>query len=170
MLDTMIPLPNRPGVTQNYVNTQGLSNDRDAINVRGDHNFTNKDSVSFRYSRQRVGQSLPSGNPFLTQISRFDVDNFMGSWTHIFNPTSVLEVKFGRNVPNLPQPTNNSKIQRQDFLTKSGISMFIPDVLFNPIPAFNADGEWSIGSGGQITGDHINQFIANYSNVMAPIP
>ncbi len=168
MLDTMIPLPNLPGATQNYVNTQGLSNDRDAINVRGDHNFSAKDSVSFRYSRQRVGQSLPSGNPYLTQVSRFDVDNYMASWTHIFSPTSVLEIKYGRNVPNLPQPTNNSKIQRQDFLTKSGITMFIPDVLFNPIPAFNAGGEWSIGSGGQITGDHINQFLGNYSKVIGP--
>ena len=87
----------------------------------------------------------------------------MASWTHIFSPTSVLEIKYGRNVPNLPQPTINSKIQRQDFLTKSGITMFIPDVLFDPIPAFSAGGEWSIGSGGQITGDHINQFIGNYS-------
>jgi len=166
MLDTMILLPNRPGVTQNFVNTQGLSNDRDAINVRGDHNFSAHDSVSFRYSRQRVGQILPQGNPYLSQVSRFDVDNYMASWTHIFNPTSVLEVKFGRNVPNLPQPTNNSRIQRQEFLTKSGISMFIPDVLFNPIPAFSAGGEWSIGSGGQITGDHINQFIGNYSKTI----
>jgi hypothetical protein len=167
MLDTMIPLPNRPGATQNFVNTQGLANDRDAINVRGDHNFSAKDSVSFRYSRQRVGQSVPSntGNPFLAQVSRFDVDNYMGSWTHIFNPTSVLEVKYGRNVPNLPQPTNNSRIQRQDFLTKAGITMFIPDVLFNPIPAFSAGGEWNISSGGQITGDHINQFVVNYSKV-----
>ena len=89
----------------------------------------------------------------------------MASWTHIFSPTSVLEVKYGRNVPLLPQPTTNTKIQRKDFLSKSGITMFIPDVLFDPIPGFSADGEWSIGSGGQITGDHINQFFANYSKV-----
>ena len=31
-----------PGDTQNYVNTQGLANDRDAINVRGDHNFSHE--------------------------------------------------------------------------------------------------------------------------------
>lgn len=166
LLNTMVPLPNRPGLTQNYVNTQGLANDRDAINVRADHNFGVKDSVSFRYSRQRVGQTIPQANPYLTQGERFDVDNYMGSYTHIFNPTSVLEIKFGRNVPNLPQPPINSKIQRQDFLTKSGITMFIPNVLFNPIPSFTADGEWGVGLGGQITGDHINQYIANYSKVL----
>ena len=166
LMNTMIPLPNRPGLTNNFVNTQAYANDRDAINVRGDHNFNSSNTVSFRYSRQRVGQSQPNSNPFLTQISRFDVDNYMASWTHIFNASSVLELKYGRNVPLLPQPVLNSKILRKDFLSKSGISMFIPDVLFDPIPSFSADGEWSVGLGGQITGDHINQFIANYSKVL----
>lgn len=164
-LNTMVPLPNRSGLTNNFVNTQGYANDRDAINVRGDHNFNASNTVSFRYSRQRVGQSQPNSNPFLTQVSRFDVDNYMASWTHIFSPTSVLEVKYGRNVPLLPQPPVNSKILRQDFLSKSGISMFIPDVLFDPLPSFTADGEFGVGLGGQITGDHINQFVANYSKV-----
>ena len=126
-LDTMIPLPTRPGLTNNYVNTQGFSNDRDAIQVRGDHNIGSKDLLSFRWSRQRVGQNQPGGNPYLSQVSRFDVDNMMASWNHIFSPTTVLEVKFGRNVPILPQPPVNTKIQRQDFLTKAGISMFIPE-------------------------------------------
>jgi Carboxypeptidase regulatory-like domain len=165
LLNTMVPLPNRSGLTNNFVNTQGYSNDRDAINVRGDHNFNASNTVSFRYSRQRVGQNQPNNDPFLTTLSRFDVDNYMASWTHIFSPTSVLEVKYGRNVPLLPQVPINSKIQRQEFLSKSGISMFIPDVLYNPIPNFSADGEWNVGIGGQLTGDHINQFVANYSKV-----
>jgi hypothetical protein len=165
LLNTMIPLPNRPGLTSNFVNTQGFANDRDAINVRGDHNFNSSNTVSFRYSRQRIGQIQPSGNPYLTATSRYDVDNYMASWIHIFNPTSVLEVKYGRNVPAIPSPTINSKIQRQEFFAKSGISMFIPEVLYNPLPQFSADGEWNISTGGGTTGDHINQFIGNYSKV-----
>jgi Carboxypeptidase regulatory-like domain len=165
-LDTMIPLPTRPTLTNNFVNTQPFSNDRDAINVRGDHNFNASNTVSFRYSRQRVGQNLPGGNPYITQVSRYDVDNMMGSWTHIFSPTSVLELKFGRNVPTIPNPSVNSKIQRQEFLTKAGIAMFIPDVLFNPIPSFSADGEFSVGSGGGTQGDRIYQYMGNYSKVL----
>src|SRR3954453_15639705 len=92
-LDTMIPLPTRPGLTNNYVNTQGFSNDRDAFQVRGDHNLGTKDVLSVRWSRQRVGQNQPSGNPYLSQVSRFDVDNMMASWNHIFSATTVLEVK-----------------------------------------------------------------------------
>jgi hypothetical protein len=164
-LDTMIPLPNRPGLTNNFVNTQGFAADRDAFQVRGDHNFSSRDNVSVRWSRQRVGQNQPNANPYLTQVSRFDVDNMMASWNHIFSASSVLEVKFGRNVPILPQPPINSRIQRQEFLTKAGITMFIPDVLFNPLPNFSADGEFSAGLGGQITGDHIYQYIANFTKV-----
>jgi len=165
-LDTMIPLPTRPGLTNNFVNTQGYLNDRDAFQVRGDHNLGSKDVLSVRWSRQRVGQNQPGGNPYLSQGSRFDVDNMMASWNHIFSPTTVLEVKFGRNVPLLPQPPVNTKIQRKDFLTKAGINMFIPDVLFDPLPSFTADGEFGAGLGGQITGDHIYQYIANFTKVM----
>ena len=165
-LDTMIPLPNRAGLTNNFVNTQGYANDRDAFQIRGDRNLGSKDLFSFRWSRQRVGQTQPQSDPYLSQVSRFDVDNMMASWNHIFSPSTVLELKFGRNVPNLPQPPINTKIQRQDFLTKSGITMFIPDVLFNPLPSFTADGEFGAGLGGQITGDHIYQYIGNFTKVI----
>jgi len=164
-LNTMIPLPNRPGLTQNFVNTQGRADDHDNLNVRGDHTFGSKDSVSFRWSRQRDGQISPGGNPNLHAENRFDVDNLMASWNHIFSPTSVLEVKFGRNVPTIPNPTINTKIQRQEFLTKAGLTMFQPDVLYNPIPDFEADGEFGAGSGSGITGDKVYQFIANFSKV-----
>lgn len=165
-LNTMIPLPTRPSLTQNFVNTQGLANDRDMITMRGDHNIGTKDNISVRWSRQRVGQTTPGGNPNLYSLNRFDADNMMASWNHIFSPTSVLEVKFGRNVPTIPGPTINTKIQRQEFLSKAGITMFQPDVLYNPIPAFTADGEFGAGSGGGITGDHIYQYIGNFSKVL----
>jgi hypothetical protein len=166
LLNTMIPLPNRPGLTNNFVNTQGFANDRDAINVRGDHNINSSNMLSVRWSRQRVGQLQPQGNPNLYSLSRFDADNVMSSWNHIFGANSVLEVKFGRNVPTIPTPTINTKIQRQEFLTKSGIKMFIPDVIYDPIPAFSADGEFSVGSGGSTQGDRIYQYIANYSKLV----
>jgi Carboxypeptidase regulatory-like domain len=165
-LNTMIPLPNRAGLTQNFVNTAGQANDRDMLNLRGDHTFGAKDSVSFRWSRQRVGQVLPGGNPNLYALNRYDVDNMMASWNHIFSPTSVLEVKFGRNVPTIPNPTVNTKIQRQEFLSKAGLTMFQTDVLYNPIPDFEADGEFGAGSGSGIQGDHIYQYVGNFSKVI----
>jgi hypothetical protein len=165
-LNTLIPLPNRPGLTNNFVNTQSQANDRDAFNVRGDHTFGAKDNVSVRWSRQRVGQIVPGGNPFITGLNRFDADNMMASWNHIFSPTSVLEVKFGRNVPTIPNININSKITRQDFLTKAGISLFQANVVYNPVPDFEADGEFGAYGGGAVQSDRIYQYIANYSKVL----
>src|SRR5260370_1326970 len=166
LLNTMVPPPIRPGLIDNFVNTQGQANDRDMLNLRGDHTFGAKDSASFRWSRQRVGQILPGGNPNLYQLNRYDVDNMMASWNHIFSPTSVLEVKFGRNVPTIPNPTINTKIQRPEFLSKAGLQMFQTDVLGHTIPNFSADGEFSVGGGAGIQGDRIYQYIGNFSKVM----
>jgi len=165
-LDTMMPAPNRPGLTNNFVNVEGLTNDRDAWNVRGDHTLGPKDNLFFRYSRQNVGQFNPAGNPNLYGTSRYDVRNLATAWNHIFGPTSVLEVKFGYNEPANPNATLNRKITREEFIDKTGLKMFQRDVLDRPIPEFNAVGEFAAGGFGERTTDNVYQFIANYSQVM----
>ncbi len=166
LLDTMMPLPNRPGLSNNLVHTESLSNDRDLWNVRADHMFNEKNMVFFRYSRQNVGQITPNVNPNLFGESRYDVRNLAGAWNHIFSPTSVLEVKFGYNNPANPNATLNRKITREDFLDKTGIKMYQRDVLARPIPAFSAVGEFSVGGFGEQTHDNIYQFITSYSRVI----
>ena len=166
LIDTMAPLPNFPGLQNNFVNAAGRSNDRDTLVLRGDHYFSAKDIVNFRYLRQRVGETVPNANPNLYANNRFDVENMAGSWTHIFSATTVLDVKYGYNKPNNPGATLNRKITRGDFFDKTGIKMYQRDVLFDPLPNFNASGEFGVGGGGDITGDKINQFIANLSKTV----
>ncbi len=165
-LDDLMPLPNRPGLINNLVNTQPLSNDRDLWNARGDHTFSAKDSVFFRYSRQHVGQISPTSYDYLSGLSRYDVNSLATAWNHIFNPSTVLEVKFGYNAPLIPNPTVNTRLGRKAFLSKSGITMFQPDVIFDPLPNLNAVGEFGIGSGGGVQGDHVSQYIANLSKIL----
>lgn len=166
-VDTLAPLPNiGTGLQNNYINTAGRSNNRDTLVLRGDHNFSAKDIVNVRYLRQRVGEQVPNANPNLYARNRFDVENIAGGWTHIFSPTTVLDVKYGYNKPTNPGATLNSKITRGDFFDKTGIKMYQRDVLFDPIPTLNAVGEFSVGGGGDITGDKINQFIANLSKTV----
>ena len=78
-LDTMIPLPNRPGLTNNFVNTQGFSNDRDAIQRPGRSQFQLQ-QYACRSARagSESARIQPGGNPYLTPVSRFDVDNYDG--------------------------------------------------------------------------------------------
>ncbi|MDQ6699499.1 MAG: carboxypeptidase-like regulatory domain-containing protein [Acidobacteriota bacterium] len=163
-VDTLTPLPNIGGALQNnYINTAGRKNDRDMLVLRGDHNFSAKDVVNVRYLRQRVGQFVPNANPFLVSNERFDVENIAAGWTHIFSATTVLDVKYGYNRPNNPNSTVNTKIGRGEFFDKTGIKMYQREVLFDPIPSLSAVGEFGVGGGGDITGDKINQWIANLS-------
>lgn len=163
-LDTLAPLPNIANALQNnYINTAGRSNDRDTLVLRGDHNISSKDIVNVRYLRQRVGEVVPNANPNLLANNRFDVDNVSAGWTHIFSANTVLDVKYGYNRPNNPGATINTAITRGEFFDQTGIKMYQREVLFDPIPTLNAVGEFSIGGGGDITGDKINQWIANLS-------
>lgn len=166
-IDLLMPLPNQSGLSNNYVNTQGLSNDRDIWNLRGDHTFGAHDSVFVRWTHQNVGEINPSSNPNIITNQRFDVRNIAGGWNHIFGATSVLEAKFGYNNPWLPGGTVNPGIPRGTYIDKTGIKMFQRDVLFDPVPGLNAVGEFSFGPGGQITGDHIYQSIVNFSKVVS---
>ncbi len=167
LLDTMFPLPNQPGLSNNFVNTEGLRNDRDLWNVRLDHTFSSRDNLFFRWSNQNVGEQSPNANPNLYGISRFDVRNMATAWNHIFGPSSVLEVKFGYNNPGNPGVTLNRKISRGEFFDKTGIKMYQREDLFDPLPNISAVGEFGIGGGGDVTEDHIYQFVANYSKVVS---
>ena len=162
-LDIMIPMPTRPGLTQNYVNTTATANDRQFFVAKGDHQAGDKDNFSIRYLHQDVGQFSPSSNPFLTRENDFDVRNISTQWTRLLDPSSILEVRFGYNAPWNPNCTLNSAIDRPTFLDRTGIQMFQRDVLCSPIPNLSSDGEFSAGGGGTNTGDKVWQFISNYS-------
>jgi len=165
-IDTVMPLPNRAGISNNLINTQSLSNDRDLWNMRFDHTFGAKDNVFFRYSNQKVGQVNPNANLNFYNTTRFDATTMAAAWNHIFSPTTVLEAKFGYNNPFIPGHDVSTKIGRADFLKRAGITMFQPDVIYDPLPNLNATGEFSIPNGGSDTEDHVYQAIGNFSKVV----
>ena len=53
-LEAVVPLPNRPGDTQNLVSNRSQTNDRDLFNVRWDYNLSERNTFSFRYSHQNA--------------------------------------------------------------------------------------------------------------------
>jgi hypothetical protein len=167
LLDSVFPLPNRPGLSNNFVNTEGVRNDRDLWNVRLDHTFGSKDNVFFRWSNQNVGELPPQANPSVFREQRYDSRNMAAAWNHTFGPTSVLEVKFGYNNVGNPGATRFRTISRGEFFDKTGIKMYQREDLFDPLPNFNAVGEFSIGGGGDVTEDHIYQFISNFSKTVS---
>src|SRR5262249_35009211 len=121
----------------------------------------------FRYSSQDVGQVNPNANINFYNSSRFDSRNMAVGWNHIFNPTTVLEAKFGYNNPNIPGFDVDKVTSRSEFIKQSGITMFTPVVIGDPLPNLNAVGEFTIPQGGSITEDHVYQAIFNFSKVIS---
>jgi hypothetical protein len=149
LTELLMPLPNRSGLANNYVMTDPTANDRDIVVMRGDRTLGSKDNIFARYLRQRVGQGNVTAYRTYTSQTRIDSDNLGLGWNHVFNPTTVLEVKFGYNHPNnlsaFPLYKNTT---RAEALSKAGIQMYDPNGYGGPVPSFNAIGQFTVGGGG----------------------
>lgn len=169
LTETYMPLPNRPGQTSNYVQTQSTANDRDMLVLRGDHTLGSKDNIFARFLRQRVGEQSPSAYPNRYNGLRMDSDNLGLGWNHIFSPTTVLEAKFGYNHPNNPQCDQyRNGMSRADALSKASVKLFDPDALCSVLPQFSATGLFSIaGGGGETIIDTDYQYEAKISKMVS---
>ncbi|MCC6341259.1 MAG: TonB-dependent receptor [Bryobacterales bacterium] len=164
LLDTYLPLPNRPGLINNLINTQSQAGDRDAVVLRVDHNFNERNNIFVRYTRQLAGLTNPSSNPTFYNTSRFDGHNLALTYNKLMGTNKVLELKFGYNNPTNPDMTFGRALSRTDFLNQAGIKLYQLDVMSATTPPnFSAAGEFSIGGGGAVTEDAIYQAIANMS-------
>ncbi len=100
----LYPTPNAAGLFNNYTSNRILSNDVDQFDVRGDHTFSDKDTLFSRVTYVRNPQFLPG--PFLgiADGGGFGSGNQNSiSWngvlseTHSFSPTLVNEARIGVN-------------------------------------------------------------------------
>jgi hypothetical protein len=165
-VDQTMPLPTESGINNNLINTEGYRNDRDSFVGRFDHHFSARDNVYFRYLDQQAGDSSPQANPNFVAQQRFDARSLSAGWNHIFGPTMIFDFRFGYNDPINPLNTLNRQLERAELLRQAGITMFQPDVLFSPLPAFQSVGEFTMGGGGGfIIEDTIPQFVANLTKI-----
>ena len=168
LTDTYMPAVNRSGLTNNYLATNPTANDRDMLVLRGDHTLSEKDTIFARYLRQRVGETAPSAYPTRSNGVRIDSDNFGVGWNHIFNPTTVLEAKYGYNHPNNPTcDLYNNGISRADALGKANVKLFDTNALCSVLPAFTATGLFTIaGGGGETIIDTDHQYEAKLAKMV----
>lgn len=100
-----VPLPNIPGAgeVQNLVASPTENNDQDQFNIRVDQLFGPNDSFFARFTYANMDTFRPFGSSALneTLLPGFGTSittstrNLALSETHIFNPTLVLETRFG---------------------------------------------------------------------------
>lgn len=103
---TTVPKPidtGNPGFNQ--VNDATATRQQDSYSARGDHVFSDKDMVWFRYS----GLEQYAVNPQRTNIianNNMMAHNLGVSWNHTFDPTSTMQLQFGKSYVELPDVTN----------------------------------------------------------------
>ncbi|HXN22771.1 MAG TPA: carboxypeptidase regulatory-like domain-containing protein [Candidatus Dormibacteraeota bacterium] len=102
-LQKFIP-PATPGLgfTNNYVSAPTQTNQINQFSIRYDRDFSAKDSVNFRYTRNKFTAILPFGDSGrATPITGLGEDvtlygnNHKGGWTHIFNNTTMNTLNVG---------------------------------------------------------------------------
>jgi hypothetical protein len=102
----IFPVPNRPGLVDNYIENNVLTQTVNAFDIRGDLNLDTWGSVFGRYSRSaRTFDDPPPGNEFIQEGNRSENVNFnaVGGHTHSFSSTKLNEFRVGVNKYDLSQ-------------------------------------------------------------------
>src|SRR5579883_1150643 len=105
---SIIPLPNLPGLTNNYFVNSPFSKNTDQFDAKVDHNQTDNDHISVRLSFSRPVTTDASvygiyGGPRGVGGAGFEgtgiQDTYSGAinYVHIFSPTLIMEARFGVN-------------------------------------------------------------------------
>jgi hypothetical protein len=105
---SIIPLPNLPGLTQNYFVNSPFSRKTDQFDTKVDHQQSDKDRFSIRYSYSRPVTTDASvygiyGGPRGVGGSGFEGTGIQGThsgainYDRIFSPTLITQFRFGVN-------------------------------------------------------------------------
>ncbi len=87
--------PNLTGDPQfNVINNDAATNDADNLQLRFDHNFSDRDRAWFRYSKIDGAQLTPT-TQLINEVGEFPFFNYGGAWFHSFSPNLIMDHAFG---------------------------------------------------------------------------
>ncbi len=163
----LFPAPNSPGLFNNYTSDPVQRNDTDQFDIRGDQNFSEKDTLFSRVSYVRNPQIIPGPFPGIADGGGFgsgtqDSTSWNGvlSETHSFSATFINEARIGVNriassrlqaygtqlgipeqygIAGVPQVTNNGGLPTIAVagLTQLGGSGYLPSVEYSTVGQFS---------------------------------
>ncbi|MFN0104328.1 MAG: TonB-dependent receptor domain-containing protein [Bryobacteraceae bacterium] len=134
---------------RNAIDPSSFSQDQEEYSVRIDRVLSPKDNVFFRLSHSMLDQVASGGRPILASFREFNAINIGTSWVHTFNPTTILQVQFGR-LENTDNSGTRFRTLPGDFATQVGYrDTFCCGFLDGQtlMPALNIDG-WVGGAEG----------------------
>ncbi|MDQ6663818.1 MAG: TonB-dependent receptor [Acidobacteriota bacterium] len=167
----LFPLPNQPGILNNEVTNPKKSINNDTVDIRLDHNFSQKDQMFIRASLGSEPQVLPSplgglvegAATFAEGTQTNDVMNYAWSETHIFSPSTINEFRLGYSHVNTirVQPFGNTGGLNAQFGVQG-----IPD---NPpnggLTQINISGLNQIGSHNNLPLNEVNGSLQLHDNL-----
>ena len=113
------PLPNMPGLVNNYVENNVQTNDLNAFDVRGDVNFGARGSLFMRFSRaDRDFVEPPAGNQFMEGGNASTSGNYNAVVGHTYTMSSstLNELRVGVNKYHLSQVGSDFGIDKNNEL------------------------------------------------------
>jgi hypothetical protein len=124
----LYPLPNGPGLANNYSSVTDRTQDLDTTDFRIDHRFNGNNTLFARYSYNRVSTFTPGACPLVGGIdpncivggiaaggafpgpNHTTAHNVVASYVRVFNPSLIGEFKGGFNHPKIASlPANYGK-------------------------------------------------------------
>jgi len=144
-LDKYVPLPNRPGLANNYIVPGPHPNDSNQYLARVDHQLTSKLQLSGHYVYNGVNDDTPTTNPnfFIKQNNKNQ--NATVHLTDTVSPSTIFDVQFGYNLfkqfvnKNLANTTPNIA---RDILKINGVAS---DTRASDAPFFITPGFGTLG-------------------------
>jgi hypothetical protein len=136
-MNRFFPNPNpSAGVSNNYVSNPRQQNNTNQISIRYDRDFSSKDSITFRYTRNKTFLLLPRGDsgvatplPGLGELINLYGNNHQIKWTHLFSNTTMnaLTVGFSQyNQQRHPETTNKNIIPESGLQGVKDVQAGIP--------------------------------------------
>ena len=124
-LQEFVPAPTGGGFINNFVSNPTQTQNVNQISVRYDRDFSEKDSLTLRYTRNRYDALLPRGDsgaatplPGLGEDVNLWGQNHKIGWTHLFGPTALntLNVGFSQYFQNRFNETTGT-----DYISQAGM-------------------------------------------------
>lgn len=97
-LNTYVPLPNRPGLVNNYVVPGTHVNDVDQYIGRVDHQLTKNLQLSAHYIYSAIHDAPPTTNPHFSVKQHNEDQNVSVNLVDTVSPTTVFTLQFGYNL------------------------------------------------------------------------
>jgi len=93
-----IPLPNQPGLLNNYQYVASPASNTDNLGARVMRNLGKNDRLAYHLTYQRRDSELSQPFAFLDTLSGYGIQTDL-TWTHNFSPTTILssQLSFNRN-------------------------------------------------------------------------